>query len=90
MGRLYVANTTIAGAPPWHSWVSLYGPGATKPLRKFARGHGFSDGLAVDASDNLYVANGEDVDVYAPGATKLLYKISEGNYGAYVLAIGPQ
>ena len=90
VGRLYVANTTIAGAPPWHSWVSLYGPGATKPLRKFARGHGSAAGLAVDASDNLYVANGQDVDVYAPGAPKLLYRISEGSYGAHVLAIGSE
>ncbi len=90
MGRLYVANTTIAGEPPWHSWVSFFGPGGAKPLRKFARGHGFSAGLAVDASDNIYVANGRDVEVYAPGATKLLYRISEGNYGAQVLAIGPQ
>jgi hypothetical protein len=90
IGRLYVANTTIAGAPPWHSWVSLFGPGGTKPLRKFARGHGDSAGLAVDASDNLYVANGRDVDVYAPGASKLLYRIGEGNYGAQVLAIASQ
>ena len=90
VGRLYVANTTIAGAPPWHSWVSLYGPGATKPQREFARGHGSAAGLAVDASDNLYVANGQDVDVYAPGAPKLLYRISEGNDGAHVLAIGSQ
>jgi hypothetical protein len=44
----------------------------------------------VDASDNLYVANGRDVDVYAPGATKLLYRIGEGNYGAQVLAIASQ
>jgi hypothetical protein len=89
-GRLYVANTTIAGAPPWRSWVSLFGPGGTKPLRKLARGHGFSAGLAVDVSDNLYVANGRDVEVYAPGATKLRYRINEGKYGAAVLAIGSQ
>jgi hypothetical protein len=89
-GRLYVANTTIAGAPPWHSWVTLFGPGGTKPVRKLARGHGFSAGLAVDASDNLYVANGADVEVYAPGATKLLYKITEGRNGADVLAVGDQ
>ena len=69
-------------------WV--YAPGGTKPLRKFSRGHGDSAGLAVDASDNLYVANGRDVDVYAPGATKLLYRIGEGNYGAQVLAIASQ
>jgi hypothetical protein len=88
MGRLYVSNTTIAGAPPWHSWVSLFGPGGTKPLRKFARGHGSAAGLAVDASDNVYVANGGDVEVYAPGATKLLYRIGARKYGAQVLAIG--
>jgi hypothetical protein len=90
MGRLYVANTTIAGAPPWHSWVSLYGPGGTRPVRTFARGGGGLEQVAVDASDNVYVANGRYVEVYAPAASKLLYKINEGKSGAEALAIGSQ
>lgn len=45
---------------------------------------------ALTPDDNLYVANGRDVEVYAPGATKLLYRINERKYGAAVLAIGSQ
>jgi hypothetical protein len=89
-GRLYVANTTIAGAPPWHSWVSVYEPGDKRPARKIARGNGFSAQVAVDTSDNLYVANGSEVEVYAPGATRLLYRIDAKPYGALALAIGSE
>lgn len=59
--------------------------------RKITRGIYTPDGLAVDSSDNLYVANlnGHDVSVYPPGADKPGRVITAGVHSPKALAIGP-
>ncbi|HZY98121.1 MAG TPA: NHL repeat-containing protein [Candidatus Baltobacteraceae bacterium] len=63
-GNLYVASETGAGR------VQVYKPGATVPFRTITQNVRGPRTLAVDRSDDLYVANGYfSVGVYAPGSS---------------------
>jgi hypothetical protein len=60
-------------------WVSVYAPGGTQPVRKVPVNDPVA--LALDSSDNLYVANQgkhNSVLVFSAGATKLLQTIKLG------------
>lgn len=90
-GRLYVAsNPHYAGAaPPSAGWISVYAPGSSQPLRKVPVFNPIA--LAIDPSDNLYVANPgnhSSVLVYSPGAAKLLRTITDGLSFPSALLIG--
>ena len=81
------AQLDFKGRDP--GWVTVYAPQATKPLRKIVAGIGRPIALALDPSDNLYVANGGEgsVTVYAAGGTTLLQTITKGINVVLTLAI---
>ncbi|MFY9720497.1 MAG: hypothetical protein WAK16_12730, partial [Candidatus Cybelea sp.] len=70
--------------------VSVYEPGSAQPIRRITDGINRPNDLAIDPSDNLYVANlnTSSVTVYSPGGAKLLYRITKGLKFAEALAIG--
>ena len=76
-GRLYVAVPDYAVRHG--GWISVYAPGGTQPVRKVPVHNPVA--LALDPSDNLYVANqakDNSVLLYSAGATKLLQTIKLG------------
>jgi DNA-binding beta-propeller fold protein YncE len=76
-GRLYVAVPNYAVRHG--GWISVYAPGGSQPVRKVPVHNPVA--LALDPSDNLYVANqakDNSVLVYSAGATKLLQTIKLG------------
>jgi hypothetical protein len=86
-GRLYVAVPDYAVRSG--GWISVYAPGGSQPVRKVRIPN--PSALALDPSDNLYVANQarhNSVLVYSAGATKLLQTIREGNDQPSALLIG--
>jgi hypothetical protein len=86
-GRLYVAVPDYAVRSG--GWISVYAPGGSQPVRKVRISNPVA--LALDPSDNLYVANlarHNSVLVYSAGATKLLQTIKEGNDQPSALLIG--
>jgi DNA-binding beta-propeller fold protein YncE len=84
-GVLYAANNPGSA----YGWVSVYAPGSGRLIREIGKyPRFFPNALAVDPSDNLYVAAGNRVDVYSPGATKLLRTITKGVYAPTALLIG--
>jgi DNA-binding beta-propeller fold protein YncE len=86
-GQLYVAVPDYAVRHG--GWISVYAPGGTQPISKVPV-H-FPVALALDPSDNLYVADqGKHnyVLVYSPGATKLLQTIKLGLDEPSALLIG--
>jgi hypothetical protein len=89
-GRVYVGNSSLfVDRGPRGSWVSVYEPNSKQLLAKFAKGgdrrllH-----VAVDGSDDVYVASYNEVSVYSPAGAKLLYTITRGIQDAGALAIG--
>jgi hypothetical protein len=91
-GWLYVANNPPAyggGGGPF-GWISVYAPGGSQPVRKVKVRDPIA--LALDPSDNLYVANlvnHSSVLVYsAAGAAKLLLTIKVGVDQPTALLIG--
>lgn len=83
-GRLYVA---VPNYEVRSGWISVYAPGGSHPVRKIRVRDPVA--LALDPSDNLYVADYyRSVLVYNPGATKLLRRITDGAHGASGLLIG--
>lgn len=80
-GRLYVA---VPDYGVRHGgWISVYAPGGSQPVRKVPVYNPAA--LALDPSDNLYVANQarrSSVLVYSAGATKLLQTINLGAHNA--------
>ena len=74
-GTLYVTNFATGVG-----WVSEYALGQTKPIRVITRGIAFPGYCAIDASDNLWVANlgGDDVAEYLKGSTKPHATITNG------------
>jgi hypothetical protein len=87
-GRLYVGNRPYS--PPLSpGWVSVYASGGMRPIREVMYGKAVAPtSLAIDPSDNLYVAVNNRVDVYSPGAVKLLRRITKGVLAPYALLIG--
>jgi hypothetical protein len=86
-GRLYVAVPDYAVRHG--GWISVYAPGGSQPVRKVPVRNPVA--LALDPSDNLYVANqakDNSVLVYSAGATKLLQTIKLGNNEPSALLIG--
>lgn len=78
-GRLYVATLNYGVRDG--GWISVYAPGGAQPLRKVLVRNPVA--LALDPSDNLYVANqakDNSILVYSAGATKLLQTIRLGAY----------
>lgn len=70
-GNLYVANDSRSG-----SSVLVYHPGATASSRKITANIRFPRTLAIDRTDQLYVANSYfSVGVFAPGSSTLLRKL---------------
>jgi DNA-binding beta-propeller fold protein YncE len=84
-GLLYVANSRYGSG-----WVSVYAPGSAHPTQRIRDGINRPTDLAIDPSNNLYVANANanSVTVYSPGGAKLLYTITKGLKFAEALAIG--
>lgn len=80
-GRLYVANDNLdrAGGPHGGE-ILVYAPGGSTPIGTITQGIDIPVALALDPSNNLYVANayGGDVTVYNPGGTQLLQTIKDG------------
>lgn len=71
MGNLYVANDSRST-----SSVLVYHPGAIVPSRKITANVRFPRTVAIDRSDQLYVANSYfSVGVYAQGSSALLRKL---------------
>jgi sugar lactone lactonase YvrE len=73
-GRLYVAALDYRVRSG--GWISVYPPGGSQPVRKVHISNPVA--LALDPSDNLYVANQakhNSVLVYSVDATKLLQTI---------------
>ena len=71
IGNLYVASDTRSD-----SGVLVYHPGATVSSRKITQSVRYPRALAIDRSDQLYVANGYfNVCVYASGSSTLLRKL---------------
>jgi hypothetical protein len=89
-GWLYVLNNPPAyGGGPGPGWISVYAPGGSQPIRKVRVSNPIA--LALDPSDNLYVANPakhSSVLVYSAGATKLLQTIKAGVDQPTALLIG--
>jgi hypothetical protein len=87
-GRLYVSN--VPGSPPSaNGWVSVYAPRGTRPIRTLSYGKAGAPGaLAVDSSDNVYVAVDNSVRIYSPGGAKLLRRITKDVDGPTGLLIG--
>ncbi|HEY2474717.1 MAG TPA: hypothetical protein VGI19_07925 [Candidatus Cybelea sp.] len=87
-GWLYVAN--VPNSPPSVSgWVSIYAPGGTRPIRYIKyKSRVAPSALAIDSSDNLYVAAYNTVRVYSPGAVKLLRRITKGVAAPMALLVG--
>jgi len=88
-GYLYVANDPRYGGGENHGWISVYAPGGSQPVRKVRVYNPVA--LALDPSDNLYVANPakrSSVLVYSAGATKLLLTIKAGVDQPTALLIG--
>lgn len=71
-GNLYVASDSRSG-----SGVLVYHPGAVVSSRKITKNVRFPRALAIDRSDQLYVANSYfSVGVYAKGSSTLLRKLN--------------
>lgn len=77
-GYVYVSNRTAQGA----SQLLVYPAGVpnASPTRTITQGMVGAMGVAVDASGNVYVANGSGGNVleYSPGATSLVQTYSNG------------
>lgn len=87
-GRLYVANRPNS-PPQTPGWVSVYSPDGTRPIHTIKYGKGVApSALAIDPSNNLYVAADNAVRVYSPGGAKLLRRITKGVDGPQALLIG--
>lgn len=88
--RLYVDNNPGAwGGTGRSGWISVYAPGSAQPQRKVNVKDPVA--LALDASDQLYVANllnHSSVLVYSAGAKKLLQTIKDGTDAPSALLIG--
>lgn len=78
-GRLYVANGGFGKAGVQTGEVAVYAAGGTEPIGTITQGIDVPVALALDPSDNLYVANSySDVTVYSAGGTQLLQTIKDG------------
>jgi len=89
VGLVYGAQTQGYGGGENHGWISVYAPGGSQPVRKVRVYNPVA--LALDPSDNLYVANPakrSSVLVYSAGATKLLLTIKAGVDQPTALLIG--
>lgn len=88
--RLYVDNNPSAwGGTGSSGWISVYAPGSAQPLRIVNVKDPVA--LALDASDQLYVANllnHSSVLVYSADAKKLLQTIKDGTDAPSALLIG--
>jgi sugar lactone lactonase YvrE len=80
IGRLYVTSTPFTYSGYQTGWVTVYAPGGTKVIRKITDGIDVPKAVAVDADDNVYVANAwnSSVTVYSPGGAKRLRTITSG------------
>ena len=90
-GRLYVANYNFDGQGRAHGGaVAVYAPDGSSPTNTITKGIDAPIALAIDPSDNLYVANwfGGSVTVYGSGGTQLLATIKDGVSAPYSLRIG--
>ena len=86
-GDLYVLNSDD---------ITAYAPGTTTPYLTFDRNSAGSIGMAIDAANDLYVANTRKGDfgvgsfkVYALASNNLLRKVSRDVNIPIALAIGP-
>lgn len=81
--NVYVGNS---GA----NTVTVYAHGSGTLSRTVSQGVDQPDGIAIDSSNNLYVADDSSyVSVYAAGSGTEEKKITSGVYAPYALAIGP-
>jgi hypothetical protein len=76
--------------------ILAYTPGATTPYLTFDRNTAGTTAMAIDAANNLYVANDGkgyfgvgSFKVYELGSNKLLRKVSREVNNPIALAIGP-
>ncbi|MBV8721622.1 MAG: hypothetical protein JO277_05700 [Candidatus Eremiobacteraeota bacterium] len=83
-GTLYVANCDVhygCGKQPYPTFaggfVSAFGPGKKTPAYTITDGISAPNGMVLDDTDNLYVANAgsHTVTVYAPGSKTPTYTI---------------
>lgn len=98
-GNLYVLN--VGGAAS--NSVTVYASGGSHPIRTMTDGIVGSEGLpgagspmALDASGDLYVANGAvaqknagSVTVYSPGGTSPIRTVTQGVQNPVAVGIGP-
>ena len=84
-GNLYVANDAPSHR---HYMIEIYSPGAKRPFRKVFRDVYDPRMVALDSSQDLYVANfgGGTVTVYPPGKGNVLRTISNSVSGPLALA----
>jgi DNA-binding beta-propeller fold protein YncE len=92
IGRLYVTSIPFNRQGYQPGWVSVYPVGHAKPVRKITEGIDVPKAVAVDAGDNVYVANtwGNSVSVFGPGGAKRLRTITDGAEGPDFLAFSSQ
>jgi DNA-binding beta-propeller fold protein YncE len=92
IGRLYVSSDPFTRQGYQPGWVTVYPAGGTKPLRKITQGIDVPRAVALDAGDNVYVANSfnSSVTVFSPGGTKLLRTITDGVVDPNFLAFNSQ
>jgi len=90
-GNLYVGNFYGSNGIVASAFVTVYGPGASKPRLNLSKGiHGPTYASAFDRAGNLYVASGcpqssDPITVYAPDKKSVLRTI--GNAGINPCAI---
>lgn len=90
--HLYIAYGSIKSGPNPHGTIVVYPLGSYVPSDTIKQGLDRPDGLAIDASGNLYVANlnGQNVAVYRAGGTAPFRTITSGVHFPRALAIGPE
>ncbi|MFY9630133.1 MAG: NHL repeat-containing protein [Candidatus Cybelea sp.] len=84
-GNLYVANGTWSHR---RYIIAIYSPGAKRPFREVYRNVYGPSAVALDSSQDLYVANfdGGTVTVYPPGKGKVLRTLSNSVSAPIALA----
>lgn len=87
--RLYVSSVPFTSSGYRPGWISVYLPGRTRPTRKITDGIDVARSIAVDAQNNVYVANSwnSTVTVYDPGGSRKIRTITDGIAGPWALAI---